>query len=199
MLTKDQLYNRYDALCDICSDLRGEDEDDDMMQLTISMLERAICYFEKRLKNKGTQEYIHGKGMLMKVKIEDGAYLPERAHSADAGLDLKSPVDAVLAEWDKCEVRTGVHVELPKGTVGMVKTRSSMNAQGIQCEGVIDEGYTGEIVVILQNHTNRIHTIKAGDKIAQLVILPVIRPEIDLVDELEETERGDKGFGSSGK
>lgn len=199
MLTKNQLYSRYDALCDICSDLRSEEEDDDMMQLTISMIERAKCYFEKRLKNKGTQEYIPGKSVLMKVKLDDGAYLPERAHSADAGLDIRAPYNAVITEWDMCAIRTGVHVELPKGTVGMVKTRSSMNLLGIQCEGVIDEGYTGEIVVILQNHTNRIHTIKAGDKIAQLVILSVIRPEIDLVDELEETERGDKGFGSSGK
>lgn len=142
---------------------------------------------------------LSNENITMKVKTEEGAFVPERAHSADAGLDLKSPVDAVLTEWDKCTIRTGVHVELPEGTVGMVKTRSSMNAQGIQCEGVIDEGYTGEIVVILQNHTNQIRTIKSGDKIAQLVILPVIRPEIDLVDELEETERGDKGFGSSGK
>lgn len=137
--------------------------------------------------------------IAMKVKLDEGAFMPERAHSADAGLDIRAPYNAVLTEWDMCTIRTGVHVELPKGTVGMVKTRSSMNAQGIQCEGVIDEGYTGEIVVILQNHTNTIHTIKAGDKIAQLVILPVIRPEIELVNELEETERGDKGFGSSGK
>ena len=139
------------------------------------------------------------KNITMKVKIDKGAFIPERAHSADAGLDIRSPYDAILTEWDKCTIRTGVHVELPEGTVGMVKTRSSMNAQGIQCEGVIDEGYTGEIVVILQNHTNTIHTIKAGDKIAQLVILPVIRPEIELVDDLEETERGDNGFWSSGK
>lgn len=198
MLTKDQLYNRYDVLCDICSDLRSEEEDDDMMQPTISMLENAICYLERCIENNELK-IREGKSTIMKVKIDRGAYLPERAHSADAGLDLKSPVDAVLTEWDKCEVRTGVHVELPKGTVGMIKTRSSLNSLGIQCEGVIDEGYTGEIVVILQNHTNDIITIGRGDKIAQLVILPVIRPEIDLVDELEETERGDKGFGSSGK
>ena len=73
MLTKNQLYSKYDALRDIYSDLRSEEEDDDMMQLTISMIERAICYFEKRLKNKGTQEHIHGKGGLVKVKIGDGA------------------------------------------------------------------------------------------------------------------------------
>ena len=139
------------------------------------------------------------KNITMKVKIDKGAFMPERAHSADAGLDIRSPYDAILTEWDKCTIITGVHVELPEGTVGMVKTRSSMNAQGIQCEGVIDEGYTGEIVVVLQNHTNTIRTIKSGDKIAQLVILPVIRPEIELVDELEETERYDKGLGSNGK
>ena len=139
------------------------------------------------------------KNITMKVKIDKGAFMPERAHSADAGLDIRAPYNAVITEWDMCTIRTGVHVELPKGTVGMVKTRNSMNLLGIQCEGVIDEGYTGEIVVVLQNHTNTIRTIKAGDKIAQLVILLVIRPEIELVDELEETERGDNGFGSSGK
>lgn len=198
-MTKDQLYNRYDALCDICSDLQSEEEDNDMMELTISMLEKAIRYFEKRLKIREMQEYIPGKSVLMKVKIDDGAFIPERTHSADVGLDIRAPYDAVLTERSMCTIRTGVHVELPKGTVGMVKTRSSMNALGVQREGLIDEECAGEIVVILQNNTNKIYAIKAGDKIAQLVILPIIRPEIDLVDELEETERGDKGFGSSGK
>lgn len=199
MLTKDQLYNRYDALCDICSDLQSEEEDNDMMELTISMLEKAIRYFEKRLKIREMQEYIPGKSVLMKVKIDDGAFIPERAHSADAGLDLKSAEYQVIPQYEMRKIKTGVHVELPKGTVGMIKTRSSVNALGLQCEGVIDEGYTGEIMVVMQNHTDKIALIQPGEKIAQLVILPVIRPEIELVDELEGTERGDKGFGSSGK
>ena len=185
MLTKNQLYSRYDALCDIRSDLRSEEEDDDMMELTISMLDRAICYFEKRLKNKGTQEYIPGKSVLMKVKLDDGALLPD----TDVGVCLKSPVDVSIPARGRGRIDTGVHVSIPKGTVGIIKTTSSLNAIGLQCEGVIDEGYTGEVSIILENHNYNRIIVDRGEMIAQLVVLPVIRPKIEFVDELKETEK----------
>lgn len=184
-MTKNQLYSKYDALCDICSDLRSEEEDDDMMELTISMLERAIRYFEKRLKNKGTQEDIPGKSVLMKVKLDDRALLP----NTDVGVCLKSPVDALIPARGRGRIDTGVHVSIPKGTVGIIKTTSSLNAIGLQCEGVIDEGYTGEISIILENHNYNRIIVDRGETIAQLVILPVIKPKIEFVDELKETEK----------
>lgn len=192
MLTKDQLYNRYDVLCDIYNDLRLEKND--TLKPTISMLEKAIQNFDDLLRN-GELGIRERKSKLVKVKIDDGALLP----NTDVGLHLKSPVDGLILARSRGRIDTGVHVSIPKGTVGIIKTISSLNAEGIQCEGVIDDGYTGEISIILENHNDHHFIVERGDRIAQLVILPVIRPEIELVDELEETERGDKGFGSSGK
>lgn len=136
----------------------------------------------------------------MKIKLDPGAYMPERAHSLDAGLDLRTPKHLVIHSYNSICVDTGVHVELPPGTVGMLKSKSGLNVKlNLTNEGVIDEGYTGSIVVKLYNHGPGTVEIPAGSKISQLVILPVLRPELELVDELEETERGDNGFGSTGR
>ena len=97
-------------------------------------------------------------------------------------------------------IDTLVHVELPLNTVGMVKSKSGLNVKhGIQSEGVIDVGYTGSIMVKLYNHSNRGYIVEKGDKISQLVILPILTPDLELVDELDETERGTGGFGSTGR
>ena len=136
----------------------------------------------------------------MKVKLDPGAYMPERAHSLDAGLDLRTPKYLIIQSYNSICVDTGVHVELPPGTVGMLKSKSGLNVKlNLTNEGVIDEGYTGSIVVKLYNNGPGTVEIQAGSKISQLVILPVLRPELELVDELEETERGDNGFGSTGR
>lgn len=136
----------------------------------------------------------------MKVVLDKGAYMPERAHKTDAGLDLKTPVPFTLAFGDSIVIDTGVRVELPPGTVGMLKSKSGLNIKhGITSEGVIDEGYTGSIRAKLYHNGFEPVTFEAGDKITQLVILPVIKPDIEIVDSLEETERGANGFGSTGK
>ena len=136
----------------------------------------------------------------MKIKLDNGAYMPTRAHEDDAGLDLYSPETVVIPAKFAMTIDTGVHVELPRGTVGMVKSKSGLNVKhGIQSEGVIDVGYTGSIRVKLYNHSGERYTVHIGDKISQLVILPILTPELELVDELGETERGNKGFGSSGR
>lgn len=136
----------------------------------------------------------------MKIKLDEGAYMPERAHSADAGLDLRSPIFYWLYADESVVIDTGVHVQIPGGYVGMLKSRSGLYMDcGIVSEGVIDSGYTGSIRVKLYNHGKKLHVIDAGDKISQLVILPVITPELELVDELEETDRGGNGFGSTGR
>ena len=136
----------------------------------------------------------------MKIKLDSGAFMPEYAHEQDAGMDLRSPVDAVVLPHDSAVIDTGVHVEIPKGAVGMLKSKSGLNVNhDLTSEGVIDEGFTGSIRVKLYNHGGARYHVKAGDKISQLVILPVLHPALELVDALDETERGDNGFGSTGR
>lgn len=135
----------------------------------------------------------------LRVVLDEGAFMPTRAHELDAGLDLYSPVDAVVYHDDSLTIDTGVHVAIPAGYVGMIKSKSGLNVKyGIQSEGVIDAGYTGSICVKLYNHGNSAVSIQKGQKISQLVILPIITPELELVDSLEDTERGNGGFGSTG-
>ena len=137
--------------------------------------------------------------MKLKVMLDPGAIMPTRAHSTDAGLDLYSPVDAVVYHGDSVTIDTGVHAEIPAGYVGMIKSKSGLNVKhNITSEGVIDCGYTGSLVVKLYNHGNAAVHIAKKQKISQLVILPIITPELELVDGLEETERGNGGFGSTG-
>lgn len=136
----------------------------------------------------------------MKIKLDPGAFMPERAHSADAGYDLRSPITGRIYAGEAVVIDTGVHVQIPVGYVGMLKSKSGLNVKhDIVGEGVIDSGYTGSIRVKLYNHGAESYMIECGDKISQLVILPIITPELELVTELEETDRGDNGFGSTGR
>lgn len=138
--------------------------------------------------------------MKIKVKLDPGAYIPTRAHGLDAGLDLYSPKKVVAFCNDSVCIDTGVHVAVPAGYVGMIKSKSGLNVNhNITSEGVIDSGYTGSIMVKLYNHGGHHVQIEKGQKISQLVLLPIITPEPELVDSLEETERGNGGFGSTGK
>lgn len=136
----------------------------------------------------------------MNIKLDNGAYMPTRAHDTDAGLDLRTPIDVVIPARDSAIIDTGVHVELPPFTTGFLKSKSGLNVKhGLTSEGVIDVGYTGSIKVKLYNNSYNAYSFKKGDKISQLVILPILLPELEVVCDLEETERGDNGFGSSGK
>lgn len=137
--------------------------------------------------------------MKLKVVLDKGAYMPTRAHSTDAGLDLYSMVDDVVHAGACRSFSTGVHIEIPAGYVGMVKSKSGLNIKfGVTSDGVIDSGYTGAVVVNLHNNGRNSVVINRGQKISQLVILPIITPDLELVDSLEETERGSNGFGSTG-
>ena len=132
--------------------------------------------------------------------LDPGAFMPTRAYPTDAGLDLYAKEDAIVDAKDSCTFDTGVHIEIPEGYVGLLKSKSGLNVKhGITSEGVIDAGYTGSIVVKLYNNSGYEYRVKAGDKISQLVILPIITPEIEVVDSLGKTARGSKGFGSTGR
>ena len=136
----------------------------------------------------------------MKVVLDTYAFEPKKAHKLDAGFDLQSPHLVIINPNDLVMVDTGVHVEIPSGYVGLLTSKSGlMSKKGVTSRGTIDSGYTGAIRVTLINHGDRTLKIKAGDKISQLVILPIITPEIEVVDSLGKTARGSKGFGSTGR
>lgn len=127
--------------------------------------------------------------------------MPTRAHEFDAGLDLYSANDDVYIYPGSSELfDTGVHIQLPQNTVGFLKSKSGLNVKyGITSEGVIDVGYVGSIMVKLYNHGEKPYLVRKGDKISQLVILPCLLPELEVVDSLEDTGRGNGGFGSTGR
>lgn len=136
----------------------------------------------------------------LKVVLDEGAKMPTRAHSSDAGIDLYAREAAIVEAKDSCTFDTGVHLEIPEGYVGFLKSKSGLNVRhGITSEGVIDAGYTGSMVVKLYNNGGFPYKVEAGDKISQLVLLPIITPELELADSLEDSERGTGGFGSSGR
>lgn len=136
----------------------------------------------------------------MKIKLDEGAVMPIRSHPWDAGLDLFSLEDGYIRSNQYRTFNTGVHVEIPEGYVGFVKSRSGLMCNtGLVTDGVIDAHYTGPIKVCLFNHGGSKYEVKAGDKIAQLVILPCVMPHLELVNSLDDTDRGDAGFGSTGR
>ena len=141
----------------------------------------------------------------MKITLDSGAKMPTRAHPWDAGLDLYAPLDegawAITPCGGSATIDTGVHIEIPEGYTGFIKAKSGLNVKHcLTCTGVIDAHYTGSIAVKLYNHHPCLrYDVRPGDKIAQLVILPCLLPELELVDNLEETDRGDGGFGSTGR
>lgn len=136
----------------------------------------------------------------MKIMLDDGAKMPTRAHPYDAGLDLYAMEDAYIRANNSYEFDTGVHVQIPECCVGFIKSKSGLMVNhGITTDGTIDCGYTGAIKVKLFNHGGSKYEVKKGDKIAQLVIVPCVLLPLEQVDKLEKTERGSKGFGSTGR
>ena len=138
----------------------------------------------------------------MKIILDVGAYLPTYAHDADAGMDLRTPVAFIVPAHGSYTVDTGVHIQIPVGQVGFIKSKSGLNVKaGLVSEGVIDAEYNNSIRVKLYNHSDEDYMFSRGDKITQLVLLYVAKPEngFEIVDHFEETERGDNGFGSTGR
>ena len=138
--------------------------------------------------------------MKIKTKLRIDAYLPERAHDTDAGADIRTPEGFRLAAHGSEIVATGVHVQLPPNTVGMLKSKSGLNVKhGIISEGVIDEGFIGEIMVKLYNLSDEPYIFRRGDKITQLVVMPVHYVDYESVENIEGGERGENGYGSTGR
>lgn len=140
-------------------------------------------------------------------KLNDSAVIPSRGSDCAAGLDLYAKITtgarAVrIPAGQTVKVGTGIAMEIPEGYLGAVYARSGLaTKQGLRpanCVGVIDADYRGEIIVALHNDSTKCATVRDGDRIAQLVITPYLVVQLNEVDELSETERGDGGFGSTG-
>ena len=113
----------------------------------------------------------------MKIVLDDGAYKPYKAHPEDAGFDIMSRESQIVPAHGSAIFDTGVHIEIPSGYVGFLKSKSGK----------------------LYNNTRIPYMVEKGDKISQLVILPIYSDELEIVDSLDETARGNNGFGSSGR
>lgn len=144
--------------------------------------------------------------VAMPVLATPAGRCPARAHATDAGLDLLSARGAVVPARGRAVISTGVRLLLPEGTYGQVASRSGLSAShGIEVgAGVIDAGFTGEVSVVLHNHSDKDFEVAAGDRVAQLLVLPTVMVRPSLVSDAEwasataGSARGDSGFGSSG-
>ena len=129
------------------------------------------------------------------VLMNDGAIIPTRASKRSAGLDLYSSLDVNIDINSIKKINTGIRMSLPENSYGSIRDKSSLAAKGIlTLGGVIDNDYTGEIIVIMTSLIESIK-IKKGQKIAQLIVSNITYPEIKVVKSLKDTERSDKGFG----
>lgn len=138
--------------------------------------------------------------MVLNVLLDDGAYMPEYAHDVDAGADLRTPINVTVPAHGSAVIDLGVHIQIPNGYVGMIKSKSGLNVKAsLVSEGVVDCGFTGAIKAKLYNHSDNDYTFEKGDKVTQIVIMPIPKVEFNLVNKFEETERGSGGFGSTGR
>jgi dUTP pyrophosphatase len=137
---------------------------------------------------------------VVECRVDNAAYLPKRANATDAGADLRSTEKCEIYPGETKLLDSGVAVKIPQGYAGFVFNRSGQGSKGIivlNGVGVIDSDYRGNIKIALKNISENKYIVEVGDRIAQLVILPVIL--CDFIDSWNDTERGTRGFGSTGK
>jgi len=133
-------------------------------------------------------------------KLDPRAKLPQRAHPTDSGADLFALERTVLPAHHIVKVRTGIAVELPENTSGIIWGKSSVESKGIKAmAGLVDAPYRGELLVCMYNLNDTEFVFEAGQKVAQLVVLPTLYPTFEEVEELSDTSRGQGGFGSTGR
>jgi len=139
--------------------------------------------------------------MELKVKkLNKEAKLPTYGHRGDAGLDIFSSVDDRLGVKEVKPISTGIKIAIPEGYVGLVWDKSGISLKGVhRLAGVIDSGYRGEVKVVMVNLGEKPFVVEKGMKIAQLLIQPVLEVSVMESEELDDTSRGENGFGSTGK
>ena len=148
---------------------------------------------KKRIENKG-------EVILNFLKLFKNAESPEYAFGTDAGFDLKAIENVSLFPFEQKKIRTGIAIEVPKGYVGIVRDRAGIvqkiNVHSVA--GTFDSGFRGEISIMLVNMNDKTVEIEKGMRIAQIILVPIVRAKIVEVKKLSETERGERGFGSTG-
>jgi len=146
---------------------------------------------------------VQNKPTLRIKKLAPDAVLPRYSHPGDAGMDLFALEDMEVGPGESCMVKTGIAVAVPPGTEAQVRPRSGLalkyRVTVLNSPGTIDEGYRGEVGVILINHGTSPFAVKKGMRVAQMVIKPVLTVEVEETEELGETARGSGGFGSTGE
>ena len=152
---------------------------------------------------KGSGGIWYVRAVILKVKkLAGDAILPQYAHPGDAGLDLFSNERADIGPGESRLVKTGIAIELPAGTEAQVRPRSGLAAKHritvLNAPGTVDEGYRGEVGVILINHGKSAFVVEKGMKIAQMVVQPVLTVDVVEAGELSDTARSTGGFGSTG-
>lgn len=137
--------------------------------------------------------------MIIDVMLDRNAKMPSKAYKGDAGYDIYCPCSINVLAHNSAVIDTGVHMIIPEGYVGMVKSKSGLNTmKDLTCEGVVDSGYTGSIVIKMYNNGKNDYHFDDGDKLTQIVIMPIPETELRQVYSLPKTDRGNRGFGSSG-
>lgn len=148
---------------------------------------------------RGNGLMIYNRNAPIKCKLDGNAKLPHRAHDIDAGADVFCRAGFTIAAHGFAIIRTGVHVELLPNTAGVLMSKSGLYINhDIVSTGLIDEGFTGEVIVKLANLGEHAYHFNEGDKVSQLVVIPVLYPAFVKVDEIGGGERGDAGYGSTG-
>ncbi|NXM27004.1 DUT protein, partial [Oxyruncus cristatus] len=152
----------------------------------------------KRQKGSGPGEH---STRLRFTKLSENAFAPSRGSARAAGYDLYSAYDCVIPPMEKAVVKTDIQIALPSGCYGRVAPRSGLAAKHFidVGAGVIDEDYRGNVGVVLFNFGKETFEVKKGDRIAQLICERIYYPELEEVDALDDTDRGEGGFGSTGK
>lgn len=135
----------------------------------------------------------------MEIVLLDENCLPTKAHDTDAGYDLYLSQSVTVPAHQTKVVSAGFKIQLPKGTTAFIKPRSSVFKKGINIDGVIDQGYTGVVGIMIQNTNNYKISFDKYERVAQMIILSYHNEKLIVVDQLKQTNRGEGGFGSTGK
>ena len=199
-VTKSEAKEAIDSLKDYFNQifLSELNPEDNRYKVTTHVL--GIVY---NVLDKVVDQY-HKYNFEMPITLDEGAYVPTYAHEDDAAADLYALEETVIQPHELGrKVRTGVHIQLPENWVAYIIPRSSIGAKTplrlSNSVGCIDQGYRGELGVLYDNISEAPYTINAGDRIAQLLVMPCYRFKANVVDSLEDSERGSTGFGDSGK
>jgi dUTP pyrophosphatase len=199
-LTKTEATNAMNSLSDVLKEMiYGEYEFTGNKKVVMETIaNKMFNIFDRAI------EKYHSYSIKLPMTIEDGAKEPTYAHETDAAADLYAMEDQVIAAHTYGnKISTGVKIQLPEGWLAMILPRSSMGTKTplrlSNSVGLIDSGYRGELGVLYDNTSDLDYKISAGDRIAQLLVMPSHRFQAEIVDSLEDSDRGETGFGDSGK